>query len=146
MSLIRISPFQEIDTLQREMNRLFDRLSRYPEPENVAVNFVPSAEIQETPTTIYLNVELPGINPQDLDVQATAESVTISGERKSQFTAEEQGKVRSEFRYGQFQRVIPLPTRIQNTKVEAEYKNGVLKLTLPKAEAEQHKVVKVNLS
>lgn len=146
MSLIRISPFQEIDTLQREMNRLFDRLSRYPEPENVAVNFVPSAEIQETPTTIYLNVELPGINPQDLDVQATADSVTISGERKSQFTAEEQGKVRSEFRYGQFQRVIPLPTRIQNTKVEAEYKNGVLKLTLPKAEAEQHKVVKVNLS
>lgn len=146
MSLIRVNPFQEIDTLQREMNRLFDRLSRYPEPENVAVNFVPSAEIQETPTTIYLNVELPGINPQDLDVQATAESVTISGERKSQFTAEEQGKVRSEFRYGQFQRVIPLPTRIQNTKVEAEYKNGVLKLTLPKAEAEQHKVVKVNLS
>lgn len=146
MSLIRISPFQEIDTLQREMNRLFDRLTTYPEPENVAVNFIPPAEIQETPTTIYLKLEIPGINPQDLDVQATVESVAISGERKSPSSLAEKGKMRSEFRYGQFQRVIPLPTRIQNTKVEAEYKNGILTLTLPKAVAEQNKVVKVALN
>ena len=96
----------------------------------MAVNFVPPAEIQETSTTVYLNLEIPGINPQDLDMQVTVEAVTVSGERKSQFTAEEKGKFRSEFRYGQFQRVIPQPTRIQNTKVEAEYKNGILKLTL----------------
>jgi HSP20 family protein len=53
---------------------------------------------------------------------------------------------RTEFRYGSFQRIIPLPASIQNTEVKAEYKNGILYLTLPKAEAEKNKVVKVNLS
>ncbi len=52
---------------------------------------------------------------------------------------------RSEFHYGKFQRVIPLPARVQNTDVKAEYKNGVLQLTLPKAEEERNKVVKVNI-
>ena len=52
---------------------------------------------------------------------------------------------RSEFRYGKFQRVIPLPSQIQNDKVQAEYQNGILRLTLPKAESEKHRTVKVNL-
>ncbi len=78
---------------------------------------------------------------KDLDIQVTADRVAISGERKSEIN----DKTRSEFRYGKFQRVIPLPVRIQNTNVTAEYKNGILNLTLPKAEAEKNKVVKVNL-
>jgi HSP20 family protein len=53
--------------------------------------------------------------------------------------------IRTEFRYGQFQRVIPLPARIENTNVQADYKNGVLQLTLPKAAEEKNKVVKVNI-
>jgi len=76
----------------------------------------------------------------------TAESVTISGERKYETRTEENGVTRSEFRYGKFQRVIPLPTRIKHDKVQAECKNGILQLTLPKAESEQGKAVKVNLS
>ncbi|MGB6170002.1 MAG: Hsp20 family protein, partial [Geitlerinemataceae cyanobacterium] len=58
---------------------------------------------------------------------------------------EENGMTRTEFRYGKFQRVIPLPARIENTQVKAEYKDGVLKMSLPKAEEEKNKVVKVNL-
>ena len=69
----------------------------------------------------------------------------IAGKRKSETKSEENGKTRSEFRYGKFKRVIPLPARIQNTNVTADYKDGILNLTLPKSEEEKNKVVKVNL-
>ncbi|MBP0038351.1 MAG: Hsp20/alpha crystallin family protein, partial [Roseofilum sp. SID1] len=92
-----------------------------------------------------IKLEVPGMKPDDLDIQVTAEAVSISGERRSERTTEEKGVTRSEFRYGQFQRVIPLPNRIQNNNVEAEYKEGILHLTLPKVEEEQHKVVKVKV-
>ncbi len=69
----------------------------------------------------------------------------IAGERKSETKTEENGRTQTEFRYGKFSRVIPLPVKIQNTNVTAEYKDGILNLTLPKAEEEKNKVVKVNL-
>jgi HSP20 family protein len=78
-------------------------------------------------------------------VQVTQNAISIKGERKSETKTEEKGLTRSEFHYGKFQRVIPLPARIQNTNVTAEYKDGILNLTLPKAEEEKNKVVKVNL-
>lgn len=142
MALIRWEPFREVDTLQREMNRLFESLA----PEANVTNFVPAAEMHDTPEAIQLKVEVPGIEAQDLDVQVTAEAVSVAGERRSESRTENQGVVRSEFRYGKFQRVIPLPARIQNTEVKAEFKDGILHLTLPKAEEEKNKVVKVNLA
>lgn len=146
MALIRWEPFREIDTLQREMNRLFDSLTpTTPNGENVGVAFIPPAEMHETPEAIHLKLEVPGMEPKDLDVQVTAEAIAISGDRKTETKTQEKGMTRTEFRYGQFRRVIPLPTRIQNDKVQADYKNGILSLTLPKAEAEKNKVVKVNL-
>lgn len=142
MTLIRWEPMREINALQREMNRLFDTLT--PTHMN-GDRFLPVVEMQETPEAITLKVELPGIDIKDLDVQVTADAVSISGERKSETKTEEKGIYRSEFYYGSFQRVIPLPARIQNTDVKADYKDGILHLTLPKAEEEKHKVVKVNL-
>ncbi len=145
MAIRRWEPFREIDTLQREMNRLFDRLG-VPSNGEESGRFIPAAEMHETPEAIHLRVELPGMDAKDLDVQVTAEAVAITGDRKFESKTEEAGFTRSEFHYGKFQRVIPLPVRIQNEKVSAEYKNGILNLTLPKAESEQNKVFKVNLS
>lgn len=145
MALIRYSPFREIDTLQREMNRLFDTISSSPETENGGVTFVPPAELSETSDAIHLKLEIPGMKPENFDVQVTAESVAISGERHSQTRTEQQGMTLREFRYGQFRRVIPLPARVKNTEVQAEYKNGILQLNFPKAEEEKNKVVKVNI-
>lgn len=148
MALIRWQPFREVESLQREMNRLFDRLAM-PEDggsTSLGFNFIPAAELHEAPDQVTLRMELPGIEAKDLDVNVTAEAVAISGERKSEIKSEEQGMSRSEFRYGKFQRIIPLPSRIQNDKVQAEFKNGVLCLTLPKAEDEKNKVVKLNLN
>ena len=148
MALVRWQPFREVDSLQREMNRLFDRLANVDEGNlpTTGTAFIPAAEIQETDEAIHLKVELPGLEANDLDVQVSAESVSIRGERKSETKTEEKGMIRSEFRYGQFQRVIPLPNRVKNDQVEAEFKQGVLTLTLPKVDEEKNKVVKVNLS
>jgi len=143
MALVRWAPFREIELLQREMNQLFDTLSDTGRVANGG--FVPAAEIHETPEAVHLRVEIPGMEVKDLDVQVTADAVSIGGERRSETRTEEKGMVRSEFRYGKFNRVIPLPVRVQNNKVEAEYKDGILNLTMPKVEQEQNKVVKVNL-
>ena len=146
MALVRWEPFQEFVGLQRDMNRLFDSLARTGDSGlSSDIAFMPAAEIQETPEAIHLKLEVPGMEAQDLDVQVTAEAVSVNGDRKSETKTAEKGVTRSEFRYGSFRRVIPLPARIKNDQVQAEYKNGVLSLTLPKAEAEKNKVVKVNL-
>lgn len=145
MTLIRWQPFREIDTLQKEMNRLFEGLSYDPGREREEFSFIPPAEMHETPDAIELKLEVPGMEAKDLDIQVTIDSVSISGERKSETQTEEKGITRSEFRYGHFRRVIPLPVNIDNSNVKAEYKDGLLTLTLPKVEEERDKVVRVNL-
>ena len=146
MALVRFGwePFREVDTLQRQMNHLYDSLTTTS--EDVGSAFVPAAELQETPEALHLKLEVPGMNREDIDVQVTADSIAISGERKLERHTEEKGVTRSEFRYGKFRRVIPLPIRVQNTNVHGEYKDGILSLTLPKAEEEKNRVVKVDLA
>ena len=146
MLLIRRNPWQENETMQRQMNRLFaESLLAANQQENRGFLRVPAAEIENAKDAVHLKLEVPGIEAKDLDVQVTEKAVYISGERKSETKTEEKGNTRSEFHYGKFQRVIPLPASIQNTNVTAEYKDGILNLTLPKTELEKNKVVKVNL-
>ena len=155
MAIIRYNPWQEMCSLQRQLNRVFDD-ALAPERTNEFGNWsnFPSAEITEKDDAFYLRLEVPGIEAKDLDIQVMADRVAISGERKSHTESEENGNTRlcgavsfrTEFRYGKFQRVIPLPARIQNTDVTADYKDGILHLTLPKSEDEKNKVVKVNLA
>ncbi|MEW5860113.1 MAG: Hsp20/alpha crystallin family protein [Cyanobacteriota bacterium] len=145
MVLVRWNPWREIPTLQQQMNRLFDEALVPARGGERSFVRVPAAEMEETKDAIHLKLEVPGIEAKDLDVQVTENAVSISGERKEETKTEENGVTRSEFHYGKFQRVIPLPARIQNTQVQAEYKDGILNLTLPKSEEEKNKVVKVNL-
>lgn len=145
MALIRWQPFQEMDSLQREMNRLFDDFLVPTGRRDLGTTFVPAAELKETEAAIHLKLEVPGLEAKDLNVEVTADSVSISGERQSETKTEEKGIFRSEFRYGKFQRVIPLTTQVDNQNVQAEYKDGILMLTLPKKEDENRKIVKVNL-
>ncbi|NES20580.1 MAG: Hsp20/alpha crystallin family protein [Symploca sp. SIO3E6] len=146
MRLVHYNPWKEIDHLQQQFNRLFDDY-RIPTDWTDFGNLpkVPAAELSETEDTIHLKLEIPGIEAKDLKVEVTKDTVAISGERKEESQPEDKGVTRSEFHYGKFQRLIPLPAPIQNTKVTAEYKDGVLHLTLPKTEEEKNKVVKVNI-
>ena len=145
MALVRWNPAREIDTIQREMNRLFDDMFPSTNRLQGVSGFTPVAELEETEDAYQLRVELPGISKEDIDVQVTVEGVSISGERKTSAETRENGTVRSEFRYGAFQRIFATPGRIDHQAVSADYTNGILSLTLPKAEGEKNKVVKVNL-
>ena len=132
MTLVRCSPSRELDSIQREMNRLFDASFPTLQGRNSLGEFLPAAELEETDEGYALKLELPGMKVDDLDIQASAEYISISGER-------------SEFRYGSFQRTIPLPGRIDHQNIVANYADGILHLSLPKTEDEKTIVVKVSV-
>jgi HSP20 family protein len=142
MTLVRWQPFRNVTTLQREMDRLFDSLTER-EDSLYGTGFAPAAELQTDRENVYLQLEVPGLTPEEIEVQVTADSVIIDGERKEEKHVDEQGIKRSEFRYGKFHRTIALPEKVQRDRVQAKYEHGILKLMLPKAEDEKNKTVKV---
>ena len=143
MRLVRWQPFYEMETLRRQMDQIFDELAQTNRESST--NWTPAVELQDQENSLLLRAEIPGVEGKDLDIQVTREAVSISGEHRYEKQSEEKGFYHSEFRYGKFQRTVQLPVPIQNDKVEAEFKNGILTLTLPKAEELQKKVVKVNV-
>ncbi|XLQ10911.1 MAG: Hsp20/alpha crystallin family protein [cyanobacterium endosymbiont of Epithemia adnata isolate EadnSB Bon19] len=147
MTLIRYRNNRELDTLQHQMNRLFDDVF-YPTSGKNMKEFasIPAAELSETSEAILLKLELPGMKAENIDIQVTKEAVYIKGERVQEVVSEDQGVTQSEFRYGKFERVVALPSLVNNSNVAAEYKDGILHLSIPKAEDEKNKIVKVNIS
>ncbi|MBD2019845.1 Hsp20/alpha crystallin family protein [Leptolyngbya sp. FACHB-36] len=133
------SPWQEMAALTRQLDHVFADLTPATETRKP---WAPAIELKQTDSEVVLRAELPGIDAKDLEVNVTREAVSISGEYRSENKTEDQHVFRSEFRYGSFRRVVPLPVEVQNTEVTAEFKDGVLTLTLPKAD---DRAVKVNL-
>ncbi|QLE43768.1 Hsp20/alpha crystallin family protein [Nostoc sp. C052] len=150
MALIRWEPFREMEILRRQMDQLFSDLT-VAERGNSEISpssrtaWVPAVELHDNGSELLLRVEIPGVEAKDLDVQVTQDAVSIVGEHHYEKQSQSNAKVHSEFRYGKFTRVIPLPTKVQNQQVKADLKDGILILTLPKLEQEQSKVFKVNL-
>src|ERR687886_633649 len=105
MALIRWQPFQEMETLHRQMDQMFDDMTGLT--RNHKMTWKPAIELQDTDENVILRAEIPGIEGKDLDVRVTRDAVAISGEHRYEKNAEENGLFRSEFRYGKFQRVIP---------------------------------------
>lgn len=142
MALVRLQPFRNITTLHRDMDRLFDNIiDRYEDA--VTGTFMPAAEMYTDPDNLYLQLEVPGLTPAQIDIQVNPYAVTITGDRREDTNSESQGLKKSEFRYGKFQRTIKFPEKIQVDLVAAKYEHGILKLTLPKAEDDKNKTVKV---
>lgn len=145
MALIRWQPFQEMETLRHQMDKMFDEIAGLNR-EMTTKTWSPAVELEDTNDNLILRAEVPGLEGKDLDIQVAREAVSIAGETRYENKSEERGYLRSEFRYGKFQRTIPLPTAIKNDQVQAEFKNGILILTMPKAEEAKNKVVKINLA
>jgi HSP20 family protein len=141
MALIRWQPFQELETLHRQMDRMLDEMTGAS--SEYRVTWKPAIELQDKGKNVILRAEIPGVEGKDLDVRVTREAVAISGEHRYEEKAEENGMFGSEFRYGKFERVIPLPVAVQNDRVNADFTNGILTLTLPKLAADR--AVKVNV-
>jgi len=100
----------------------------------------PPVEISVNEDSVELKIELPGMDIKDIDVEVSKQMVAINGQRECAAEVKD-----SEFYYGKFSRLITLPVEVQNSQVTANYQDGILYLTLPKAAAEKNTVVKVNL-
>jgi HSP20 family protein len=136
--LARRNIWNDFNSISNQLDSLF---SEFQAPTFMT----PAAELHETDESLHLKLELPGVEAKDVDIEVTENAVKVVAERKTETKNEENGRTRSEFYYGKFQRVIPLRARIQNTAVTAEFKDGILNLTLPKSDIEKNKVVKVNI-
>ena len=143
MTLIHWQPFQEMETVRRQMDQIFNEMAGVKREEQIT--WKPAVELKDTEDSVILRAEIPGIEGKDLDIRVTREAVAIAGEHRYE-KKEERGYFRTEFRYGKFQRVIALPVAVQNDQVQAEFKDGILTLTLPKVTEARRKVVKVNLT
>ena len=149
MALIRWDPFQEMSALQESMNRLFSDV-RAQAPvrgeEIVQGAWIPAVDIFETNEAIVLKAELPGITAQDISVEVKDNTLTLKGEKKFEKEVKEENYHRVERSYGSFQRAFTLPGTILQEKVKAEFKDGILEITLPKVEEAKPKQVKVEIS
>jgi len=130
------------DNLRREMDDLFDQFLG-GEAGNGGAVFAPRANLAETEQNYELTLDLPGMKPDDFHVELKDRELWITGERRQE--AEQKGKTyhRIERAYGQFRRVIPLAADVDPDKVEAEYHDGVLRVTVPKSEAAQPRKITV---
>jgi HSP20 family protein len=102
-----------------------------------------AVDMYETDQDVVVKSAVPGIKPDDIDITITGDTLTIKGETKAEEKVEETNYIRQERRYGAFARSLPLPTAIVAEKAKAEFEDGMLTLTLPKAEEVKPKSIKV---
>jgi HSP20 family protein len=153
MNLIRyqtpeLSAWPSLDrwvTLRDEMNNLFELpfWSNLDRQQQLFSGWTPALDLYQNNDSVIATVELPGMRKEDIDISLHDGMLTISGERTSEATDGENAE-RSERFYGKFRRSITLPARVDAGKVKATYKDGILTITLPKAEEAKPKQIKVN--
>jgi len=139
---------QEINKLRRDMDRLFSRLwddFGMPHLQRPSRD-IPSIDLYETEEDLILKAEIPGLNPEDLDVSITNDILTIKGEMKEEFAQERENYHRMERRYESFSRSIQLPSRVMIEDVEATYREGVVTIIMPKCKPEITKKVKIKIT
>lgn len=148
MAVVRWDPFQDLITLQDRMNQIFEQTlarSRGEREGGVASAWSPPVDIYETADSLMLKAELPGLSKEDIDIQVRDNRLTLKGERRHEKEVKEENYLRVERAYGAFQRVFSLPTDIQPDKIRATFKDGVLEVSIPKAEAAKPKHIKVEV-
>jgi len=146
MSIVRYDPFRDLRTLQEEVNRLFStNLTRAFDDEGIGRGaWAPSVDIYENKDQIVLEAELPGMNQEDFDLSIENNILTLRGERKFEKTAESDNYHRVERSYGAFTRSFTLPQTVSAEGANAEYNNGVLRVTLPKREETKARRIQVS--
>jgi HSP20 family protein len=149
--LTRWNPARESANLQRRMERLFDEmvgqgLWRTGDEQSLRGAWVPAINILEKDDSMQITADLPGLNPEDVEVTVEQGVLNIRGERKFEEAAEGETFHRVERLYGVFERNFTLPNSIDTEKIEANFNNGVMVLTLPKREESKPRSVKIKVS
>jgi HSP20 family protein len=139
---MRYSPFKEIEMMEKEINKMFNDLFRSFDRSYE----YPLMDIIDSKDDLVVYVEIPGVNKDDIKVKIHNDVLTISGERKEPELPEKANCLIREREFGKFMRSIRLPYPIEVSKVNAEYKDGILKIILPKKEEVKPKEIQINVS
>jgi len=133
--------------LRDEIDRLFEApLAELARSSQLLSGWTPALDISEDKDNVYVRVELPGMRKEDIDLSLHDGSLSISGERKGQETFKDAEVYRAERFVGRFQRTVTLPTLVAADKVKAQYKDGILDVTLPKAEEVKPRRIDVHVN
>jgi HSP20 family protein len=139
-------PFSSLTDIREQMNRLFDTsLRRYGRGEFDGV-FAPAIEVVEVKDDFLVRAELPGLTKDDVSVTLQDNYLTINGEKKREVETKEANYHHSERLYGTFSRTVELPASVDAKKIEANFKDGVLRVRLPKSEEAKPKQIEVKVS
>ena len=148
MAIVRWEPLRDLMTTQRGFDRLFKEAFTpfFGEGEPSTRTWAPPVDIYENENDIVLKAELPGIDPKDVEVRVEDNTLYLKGERKFEKEVKDESYHRIERSYGSFARSFSLPNSINAEKVKAEFKDGLLTLTLPKREEAKPRTIKIDVS
>ena len=141
------SPFRQLSTLRDEIDRLFESpLSALTATSQQFLSgWAPAFDLHEDKDNLVLRAELPGMKKEDIEISLQGDVLTLAGERKEEQYHKEAEVYRSERFLGRFQRTISLPVQVDVAKVQASYKDGILTVTLPKAEHAKPRQIEVKV-
>lgn len=142
MTLMRWSPWQELESMNRQLSRLLD--DSHVGMSTEAEQWAPRVDIRETDDALLVQAELPGIDKKDIHLEVKDGVLTLSGERRYEKEVKEENVHRVERAYGKFSRSFSLPTNVDADKVNANMKDGVLEVHLPKRESAKPKAIAIH--
>lgn len=146
MAITRYNPWQSLDDLHKEIDRMFHtRLTPAGEGEDAlaTTDWAPAVDIKEESDKYVIHADIPGVKPEDIEVSMENGVLTIKGERESEKKEEREGYKRVERAYGSFMRRFTLPDSADADKINAKSVDGVLEVTIPKQEKQQPKRIAV---
>ncbi|MCK4593636.1 Hsp20/alpha crystallin family protein [bacterium] len=144
MAIVRWTPNPHWMTLQEEMNRLVEDFFG-PSKKSEDIVWAPRVDISETKDDIVVRAELPGVSPDCISVDINNNTLTIKGEKNQEERAEDENFYRVERIYGKFMRSFSLPQKVKADAVKARYRDGILIITIPKAEEAKPREIKVEV-
>ena len=146
-TITRWEPFRGLNALHEQVNRLFeDNFARTRAGQADLASWAPAVDIYETENELVVKADLPEVQEKDIDVRVENNTLTIRGERKFSNQVHEDNYLRVERAYGTFTRSFSLPNTVNTEAIKAEYKNGVLTVSMPKREETKPKQIKIGVS
>jgi len=143
-ALNRFEPFRSTSGLESQVSRIFNELLDRPQESNLT-SWAPAVDIFENEHELIVKADLPDVKPEELDIRVENNILTIRGERKFEKKVDEKNYLRVERSYGTFARSFALANTVNSEAIKADYKDGVLTLTIPKREEAKPKQIKVNV-
>jgi HSP20 family protein len=144
-TLSRFEPFRGATTLQDQINRLLNEAFDRTSDDANLTTWAPAVDIYETEHELVVKADIPEIKPEELDIRVENNILTIRGERRFEKEVSENNYLRVERSYGSFSRSFSLANTVNAEAIKADYKNGVLTLSIPKREEAKPKQIKVNV-